>query len=1710
MANGFIDWLHKKVVDPIGGVATDVAHDVAAPVEHVAAPVVHAVTQVPHVVNQDIVHPIERAPQNFINDVSDPVDKFADKSAFGRGLQSTGLGAFRAVVGLGQAASGLAHLGAEHNILRPLPFGSEIDKGVADVTKHTDTALDKGATLSDTTAKAEHANPIIYHGAQIAANLLPAFLTGGGSEAGEAAAEGANATEGASKLNALEKAQQFLTKGFNTEKATGRIAADTVRGITSPKNLAYNTGFQAYTAGNEAARGEKINPVSQAESLGVYQLGFPLLGAASKEGLSHVTPVILRTAKGVVSRFGNPALEGAEKATGLSRNNIVNDNEANMLRDEADRITGSKTGATNMEIHNTRQVAKNAGIDITTGSPVDRADRIYNYLGQRRDFVATHNGIAQGGYAKIPFGKNDIAPDLSDDQKDFVNQYANMLEDMDSQHGVVINPDGTRSSSNSPFYRQTFKETGKAPTKAQWFEEARKQLESGKGIYGASDEYGNIGKPVEPPKTTVVTNPTPEDQSLFAKAPSEDGVQPPTDNTQPTPVSPDKSQSPELEQPSPSQTPGPTSVKDILAVPTSSSDNTTSATDDLLKAGSVHIPGREAEEGTLITQGSKKQALQEAKDAGMNIRTKEARDYIENRAKVISQTDARRVPEEPTAEQKSYAETYNLTRVQALKDAKEMSDYMARRKNLTAAEMADLGPEHRLSVAEKRELINTEPTQQTVNQPHLQPLTHEDIPLKDRARSAIAQAEGINEEAEHRLQRASDVGSKMSQHDKELLYKYDDGAPIGTLLKEADNPSLFNRAATLYQDAMDYDLAAKREGGAAILKQNNYVPHNYDVSEEWMKQHGIPEDQWIKQGENVKGFRDTTAKYKSYADAEAQTKGALKPLYDSPIKDLQEYMKSGFTQRRNNLLGAALARATPGDIGMLDETRSSALDGEKPMTQAAGHLPFSASEDLQKQLKGYRKLGEPSNIVTKAGAKAAKGVNLLTKRVLFLGTPYHYMNEQGSFIGKNLLHPLNLAKGEVRFVRTVASKGGYQKLLDRAAATTLKDGTPLLETIRKMGVMLPDDSNLNRASSAFSLTEAEAALKRGLDPNSKAAVDLGQQINHLMGHRNLAVEGESPAVHQVLSFGTLAPSWSTTQLGLLKDALTKSFKNSAGNYARSAVIGKRVALGAVGVGGSLAVTHKLPNRSQLLNELGFTLKNPVPNIELNSMTKGYTAGGKKYDQEHQEMVTPTDPFGLGVGLFTDPSHFVTSRLSPLTSFVARTATNTNWNGEPLAEGPHNAAYYKELVENAAKNSLLPIGVQDLTNLTHATNNPNIVQGLEEDFGGRLKTNPNDPNYIKTQQYYSALNKGMNTLTPGSPAMGAFLETFGVTKDPVTGKYLETPNSEMTVAKSASLNAYPQAAAAANLMAKELKKNGQSVDPYYLLSPSQQKAYNAYETMAPLSADRTNWQNSNPWYNKFATQQQNYFNSLPPGDPNKPQNPIKYPAYSKQTTNDMNTYYALSNSTAKSTYLDSHPDVATAMNQQFTYDNAVRVARGYAPLKGYPTPTPQVQSELNAYDGLTSKADRTAYGNAHPDIYNFFEQASEYDLNKDASLNEIQGTNLTPAEVKTINSLGEDIYYNGGLENNNGSDTSLVEPEGATTSGGSSSSSSSAYIDPAYQALHDMIRAKKPSVVKLKKQSGLATPIKATYKKPKTVAISSGSSTISHGRPKISDRKVAFV
>lgn len=993
------------------------------------------------------------------------------------------------------------------------------------------------------------------------------------------------------------------------------------------------------------------------------------------------------------------------------------------------------------------------------------------------------------------------------------------------------------------------------------------------------------------------------------------------------------------------------------------------------------------------------------------------------------------------ADTKSYASAFGISEDQAKKELSSVNNGPTeeqitsnREKATQTAPPADTGKgvgglTHQkaapLTAADKAALIANEEAQQTTNKISLDT-------KEGNTRGAIAEATGLANERMSRFNAAerlatggttktskaiaNETRNTLDLHDQKLLSERADPS----VKINPHNSALFDKVSKAYDDAYDYSLAADRAAGGNTMRYGNgkYAPLYLKATPKEMDSLGIPAEQRL-QGKHS-GFRDTNRIYKSYTDA---GKHGLQPLNKSPIEDAKMYAEKGHNPIRNNLLKATLQKSNPHDVAEhgygLETTKTGA---QIPFTQAAGKLPFDVSSKVNAQLKNFRGKDEPTTEAGKVALKVAKTANNTAKRVLFAGSPFHVFNVLPKYAGATLASGRAdvFAKGIGKALPATISKDIY----DRVASSARADGT--MDYAAKNGLVLSSNSNsyLDRLENTLGLQLARAAKDGGVESGSSEATKLFEQYNNIITKVNGATSNISPKSEQISSVVNLAPGYLRTQLGPRGSVIGAAKFGAeqghglgltkAGNAARSTVIGQRAVEASLAIVASAIASGHLPTIRQAINEAGFNLNNPIPNVQLGQKTQPQYKG-----QQTKGQVTemPTDPLGLAAGFATDPTHFLQSRLSPLLSFGTKVATNTNWNGNPIADkNASKGQYVKQLLEGAAENSLLPIGVQNFTNVTKNPNNPNIRQGIIQDVGGRIKTDPNDPVVKAQTQYYKALDKASSSLPAGSQEQGAFLENFGVTKDPTTGKYLMTPNSEQTVAKTSALNAYPAALKAATQMNLALQKEGQKIDPFYNLTTAQQKAYNAYETMAPLSADRTDWQNkNNSWYKPFSQKQSAYFDSLPAGDPSKPTNPIKFPTASTSTQNDLNTYNKITDSTQKGQFLDSHTDVTDFFNSTFNYDNAVRQARGYAPMKGAPQPSASLQKFMTNYNNA-STADRKGIRNANPKEYQsmiaFYDSADLNTIGKQAAVSQLQGEPGTSSqELKDITSLSQDIYKN---------------------------------------------------------------------------------------------------
>lgn len=191
----------------------------------------------------------------------------------------------------------------------------------------------------------------------------------------------------------------------------------------------------------------------------------------------------------------------SRKATGLGEGGFINVNAITKDFDNLkQKLSTAKTPAQRNRIITKMDKAAKKLDDARTENAAETM--------QKRRFKA----LNEKGFVRIPGGAKDPAPDLNANQKEFINDYAEMLEGMNSSgDGAMLvkrGDDYSRTTSNSPFYRQIYEEKGRPPTKQEWFNEARRDIESGRAAYGASEEF----KAIQPTKKSL-----PPKSSKFAK-----------------------------------------------------------------------------------------------------------------------------------------------------------------------------------------------------------------------------------------------------------------------------------------------------------------------------------------------------------------------------------------------------------------------------------------------------------------------------------------------------------------------------------------------------------------------------------------------------------------------------------------------------------------------------------------------------------------------------------------------------------------------------------------------------------------------------------------------------------------------------------------------------------------------------------------------------------------------------------------------------------------------------------------------------------------------------------------------------------------------------------------------------------------------------------------------------------------------------------------
>jgi hypothetical protein len=364
-----------------------------------------------------------------------------------KALEGFGLGAGRSLVGTGQAVSGL------YDLATP-------GKGTNRFSK----ALDTGAKKIDQFATQQHVNPA-YKVGQVTGDtaqfLTPGTYLKGASEAGKVG-------KGAKIAGSLAKYDKAVNGMKFSGDIVGRTAGTIAKSTLHSGGLANTAVGTLQDLGQGASKGQQITPGRVATDIGMnagLNIALPLAGQAGREAVNGVKAAD-RTVKAGRGKLATNAGIDQEIA---QRTRTIN----SLKQRQAQTPIGSVASENHQRV-------------------IDYHQTVINNLKQSKEKLTLPEKVmtTQPGMSMKAVHSSDLTPE----QNNFIEQYAQMKKDLGQGNGVNIMPDGTRTTNNF----RTAEQSGKRMTNADWFDHAKQELESGKGAYGASEEYRALHQPEAP------------------------------------------------------------------------------------------------------------------------------------------------------------------------------------------------------------------------------------------------------------------------------------------------------------------------------------------------------------------------------------------------------------------------------------------------------------------------------------------------------------------------------------------------------------------------------------------------------------------------------------------------------------------------------------------------------------------------------------------------------------------------------------------------------------------------------------------------------------------------------------------------------------------------------------------------------------------------------------------------------------------------------------------------------------------------------------------------------------------------------------------------------------------------------------------------------------------------------------------------------------
>ena len=601
---------------------------------------------------------------------------------------------------------------------------------------------------------------------------------------------------------------------------------------------------------------------------------------------------------------------------------------------------------------------------------------------------------------------------------------------------------------------------------------------------------------------------------------------------------------------------------------------------------------------------------------------------------------------------------------------------------------------------------------------------------KERVQSAIVNSERVKNEIAIRGQEAYTAGKELKPSDLTLALQYEEGKPIAELAKESSDPAKFTAFMTKLTDYYDFRLAADRAAGGSTARVENYLPHNWDLSnpEDLARFNDLARQKGLQPYD---GFRAQPRVFNSYAEGKEL---GFVPKNTNILQDLKQDVNMAKTVISKQALKNGLVEAAPDKVSLsghgIDENG-------KPFVNSniSGMEGMSYAKSVDSRLKGYTGLTNADvfsvakdkgfdplkastypllwDAVRESGVANTVGslydhVNQPMKRFLLNFSGFHSINISASYTGASIFNPIKGVKGLTLSIPSFFSEKFTQGVIDGFKSQMVKgQNYSVFDAGMRAGVDLGRELSpeglakynpltfssraiFNRELYTLKLNLVDQVFGNGkINPESPQGRAVAQEINQIMGEISDKVLNINPNTQKWAGRILLAPQFTESKYKVIGDSLSKG--GPAGSLARKAVIGKSLVIGTLAVLGTLLATGKFPNLQQIL--LDYT-------IAPKSQTNMTNPQGTKQDVGFPQTFVsePGSPLaGLMAGNTQPLTNYAMARLAPALSDAVSLYTNKDFYGNPIINPYSTTPAAVQAVKNLGVGDL-PIGAQNVADV----------------------------------------------------------------------------------------------------------------------------------------------------------------------------------------------------------------------------------------------------------------------------------------------------------------------------------------------------------------------------------------------------------------------------